>query len=127
MESEKTISKPDAPWWRLPVRTWLVLALVAIVSLCGCLFPDAFDTCLRLACVMADFRLWPRWYFIAIVVVLACSVYWFSFYVQTERHGFDKRWRSVLPVALTGAASVVLFLVLTAHRFQSLPGSVFFP
>ena len=73
MNATKTTYKA---WWRLSKRAWLIVAAASAVSLACCIEPTLPDNALWLA----DFRMWPRWYFIEPVIVFAFSIRWFLLY-----------------------------------------------
>lgn len=107
----------ERPWWKLDGKALLLVAGAGIFSVSLCLWPPLLDRLWIGACYMTDFRLWPRWYFTEIIVVLLLSLYWFRFYVRKLRGHRDGECllRSTL---LLAAAMFVLAFV---HRLSSSP------
>ncbi len=115
MNATKTTYKA---WWRLSKRAWLIVAAASAVSLACCIEPTLPDNALWLA----DFRMWPRWYFIEPVIVFAFSIRWFLLYAAFHQGELDEHGRREAKrfTALTGFVSMFMFLVTVLDRLDLL-------
>lgn len=95
------------PWWRLSGRTWCVLAACALASIACTAEPTLIEKTLWLA----DFRQWPWWYFVILLIVIGFSVQWYAI-DDADVPGV----KAARYVRLTGTISVLLFLVAVFHR-----------
>lgn len=110
----KTSPIEHDPWWRLPGRTWCLLACASLISLACSIEPALIETLLWLA----DFRQWPLWYFALLLVVLLFSLRWGAIYLSACESGENDsdREEKVRFIRLTGMLSIVFFLAAVFHR-----------
>ncbi len=106
----------DKSWWNS--TTWLLIGGLLLLNI-GCfLNPSLLDAVMVGVFNLLDFRTWPWWYFLCLVIVLAFSVRWFLLYQKKVNDEFDDlnqeevKWFYCLSFIATGLF-VAMFLL---HR-----------
>ena len=98
---------PGDPWWQFGPDTLMLIGGLILIS-AGCFSPlDLFD-----------FRLWPWWYFLCLVIVLAFSVRWFLLYRTLVNDDFDPQSLEEAQwfCWLSSTTTAVLALLVVSHQ-----------
>lgn len=111
---KKTESDHNLPWWILS-RLWkATLACLAVLSLWLCLHPWWLDGICRSISWLAEYRLWPWWYFGVLIAVMLLSLDWFRYYVALLQDKKPKPYSAIL----TGTLAAGLLLFTFCHRLS---------
>jgi hypothetical protein len=108
------VTETDKKWFS--TTTWFLLLGLGLLNV-GCfLQPSVLDTVMNAVFNMLDFRTWPWWYFLCLIIVMAFSVKWFILYQKKVNDDFDEmsleeaKWFNRMSYSATGLF-VLLFIL----------------
>ncbi len=115
--STKTTETPKTDsWWKFNTTTWLMVGGLLLLNI-GCfLRPSILDTLMVGLFNLLDFRTWPWWYFLCLILVMAFSVRWFVLYQKRVNDDFDEmgleeaKWFYRLSYSATGLLAALIVL-----------------
>jgi len=121
--SQKNVPKPsekqlDAKGWQFGPTTWILVGGFLLLNV-GCfLQPSLLDSMLAGLSNLLDFRTWPWWYFLCLIIVLGFSVRWFLLYQTHVNDDFDPQSREEAKwfCWLSGTITGLLTLLVVLHR-----------
>jgi hypothetical protein len=119
--SQKNLPEPpenqsDGKWWQFGPTTWMLVGGLLLLNV-GCfLQPNLLDLVFAGLGNLLDFRLWPWWYFLCLILVLGFSVRWFLLLQARINDDLDSqgleeaKWFCWLSGTITGLSVLLILL-----------------
>ena len=104
-------------WWKWDASVWMLLGGLLLLST-ALISPRVFDAIFVGIVRALDFRLWPWWYFLVLVVIVAFSIKWFMIAKAWYNDDLDEvdflSAKKFLLMSITITAELLIMILLHA-------------